>query len=123
MWIDIGAKNEKEALFKEVKPKTSGYWKVDYIHIDGNWTDAKNNLDWVQGGDGSLGDPYIIENVTIDCGGSDFGILIENSNDYFIIRNCTVYNSGDEWLNAGIKMDQVDNGQLINNNCSVVTFR
>ncbi len=102
-------------------PKNSGYWDesdVSFIYIDNNWSLAASNLDWVQGGDGSWGSPYIIENVTIDAGGSGNGILIENSNDYFIIRNCTVYNSGSGFWDAGIKLESVSNGILINNNFS-----
>ncbi len=108
------------------RPKKSGYWDendVSFIHIDNNWSDAASNLDWVQGGDGSWGSPYVIENITIDAGGSGSGILIENSNDYFIIRNCTVYNSGSGVWDAGIKLESVSNGILINNNFSNNNYR
>ena len=56
--------------------------------------------------------------MVIDAGGSVSGILIENSNVYFTIENCTAYNSGPGLYNAGIKLSNAINGQLINNDCS-----
>jgi len=100
-------------------PKSSGYWTPNFIHVDGNWS-ATTSYDWCSG-DGSWNNPYIIENVTINAFGSPTGcgILIENSiNDYFIIRNCTVFNSGTTILNAGIRMENTNNGILKNNTCS-----
>jgi len=97
-------------------PKSSAFWTMDYIHIDGNWSDTVNE-DWCSG-DGSWDNPYVIENVTIDASSSPTGsgIFINNSkNDYFIIRNVTVYNAGGD---AGIKLENTNNGSLTNNNCS-----
>ena len=91
-------------------PKNSGFWNVNFIHINGNWTTARTNLNWVQGGNGSWNDPYIIENVTIDALGSGCGILIENSSDYFIIRNCTISNGS-----IGIKIEKAKNAKITNN--------
>ncbi|MFX1477534.1 MAG: hypothetical protein ACFFCI_05340, partial [Promethearchaeota archaeon] len=76
-------------------PRSSGYWSVNFIHVDGNWSETVTVYDWCSG-DGSWRNPYTIENITIDASTSPTGsgILIENSkNDYFIIRNCTVYNA------------------------------
>jgi len=88
------------------------------IHIDNNWTDAKAAN--ICTGDGTYSHPYIIENFEID--GENFNkssILIENSDVYFIIRNCTVYNSGMGYgYDAGIRLNNATNGQLINNNCT-----
>jgi len=106
------------------KLKTSGGYFESFIHIDGsipdNWSDTTITYDWCSG-DGSWSNPYIIENVTIDATGSPTGsgIYIENSkNDHFIIRNCTAYNSGTDYYDAGIKLENTNNGTLINNNCS-----
>jgi len=100
-------------------PRKSGYWgpsEVSFIHIDNNWEFARDNLAWVQGGDGSWGNPFFIENVTIDAIGSPTGsgILIENSDVYFRIENCTVYNAGND-PNAGIRLIKVSNFELLNN--------
>ena len=101
-------------------PKKSGSWNnFSFIHIDGNWSTAAG-YEWCSG-DGSWGNPYIIENMTIDASTSPTGsgIVIDNSkNEYFIIRNCTVYNSGSVPGDAGIKLENTNNGTLINNNCS-----
>ena len=86
------------------------------VHIDNNWTDA-----WDVGictGNGTYFDPYIIEDLVINGGGSGSCILIENSDVYFRIENCTVYNSG-IYPNAGIRLANVSNSLLIENNCSL----
>ncbi len=86
------------------------------IHIDNNWTAAKSA--GIVTGNGTYSEPYITEDLVIDGGGSGSGILIENSNVYFRIENCTVYNSGRDYYDAGIKLSDVSNGKLINNNLS-----
>lgn len=89
------------------------------IHIDNNWTDAK--AAGIATGSGTYADPYVIEDYIIDGGNLSSCILIENSNVYFKIENCTVYNSAsgkNGSYDAGIKLGHVNNGQLINNNCS-----
>ena len=68
--------------------KTSESWS-NFTHIyilNNNWTDAES-LGWVSGS-GSAGDPFILENMTINAGGSGSGIIIENSSlNYFRINN------------------------------------
>ena len=104
----------------------SDYWDLTSSPIIINdtdptrkWVYTASSYDWCSGS-GSLSDPYIIENVTIDAGGTGSGILIENSRQHFIIRNCTIFNSGFDTLlwPAKIKMENVTNGILENNNCS-----
>ncbi len=85
------------------------------IHIDNNWTAAKAAE--ICTGNGIYSDPYVIEDLVIDGGGSGSCILIENSDVYFRIENCTVYNSGG-YLNAGIELSNVINSLIITNNCS-----
>ncbi len=100
-------------------PKKSGVYTESFIHIDDNWTGAIGK-GWFSG-DGSLVTPYVIENVTIDASTSPTGcgILITNSkNDYFAIRNCNVINAGSAWDDAGIKLEDTNNGTLTNNTCS-----
>ena len=86
------------------------------IHIVNNsgWVDFRNAGNCT--GSGDFPDPYLIEDLIIDGGGSGNCILIENSNIHFKIENCTVYNSG--YANAGIKLNNVTNGYLIKNNCT-----
>ena len=85
------------------------------IHIDNNWTAAK--AAGICTGEGTYSEPYVIEDLEIDGGGLGSCILIENSDVYFKIENCTLYNSGGS-PNAGIHLYNVDNGKLIDNNCS-----
>jgi len=95
----------------------SGYWVLPHtIHVDNNWSDTKNTYDWCSGS-GTIGSPYIIENVKIDAQNSGSCIYIANSNDYFIIQNCTLINSQAS-PNSAIRLDFVSNGKIIDNNCS-----
>jgi len=86
------------------------------IHIINNsgWVDFKNAGNCT--GNGNYSDPYVIEDLVIDGGGLGDCIYIENSNIYFRIENCTIYNSGFNW--AGIKLKSVSNGTLFNNTAS-----
>ncbi|MFX1499886.1 MAG: NosD domain-containing protein [Promethearchaeota archaeon] len=105
---------------KFIQPKSSGYWTKNFIHVDGNWSYTAGNYSWCSG-DGSWGNPYTIENVTINAVNTptDNGILIKNSkDDYFIIRNCTVFNSGSIVNHAAIRLENSNNGILKNNTCS-----
>ena len=106
---------------KESEPKPSDFWNFvgTTISIDNNWTATNTTYDWCNGA-GSINDPYIIENITIDAQGSRSGILIENTDDYFIIRNCTIHdvpswNFVTEGYDAGIKLYNTDNGRIYNN--------
>jgi len=101
-------------------PKQSAGYSESFIHVDGNWTLTESAYDWCYG-DGSWGNPYIIENVTIDASSSPTGsgIIIDNSkNDYFIIRNCTVNFAGNTISDAGIKLINTCNGTIFNNTVS-----
>ena len=121
--------NKQSLEFKEkdqVQINQSGFWDLtgNPIYIDDlatgvgahNWTWAETQP-WCSGS-GYWTDPYIIENVTINGQGSGSCIEIKNSDTYFIIQNCTVYNSGSVVWDAGVMLDNVDNGKIINNNCS-----
>lgn len=86
------------------------------IRINGNqgWLDFKNAGNCT--GQGIYSDPYIIKDLKIDGDGLRSCILIENSDVYFKIENCIVKNTG--IYDAGIYLYNVDNGLLLNNNCS-----
>ncbi|MFX1411115.1 MAG: NosD domain-containing protein [Promethearchaeota archaeon] len=89
----------------------------DTIYIDGNfgWFNFKNAGYCT--GLGTYSDPYVIEDLIIDGGGTESCIYIINSDVYFKIENCTLYNSGGA-PNAGIILYYVNNSLLVNNNCS-----
>ncbi len=97
----------------------SATWSLSTIHIDANWSLTEQTYNWCNGG-GTVENPYIIENVEIDAGGIGSGILVENSHDHFIIKNCEITNSaplGSTW-HSKIKLENVTNGILEGNNCS-----
>ena len=90
-------------------------WSCKY-----SWRKTCRENDWCSGS-GTLEDPYIIENVIIDGQNSGSCITIRNSRAYFIIRNCTLYNSGGRTFfnwGAGIKLVNCKNGWLFNNTCN-----
>jgi len=61
-------------------------------------------------GNGSIVNPYIIEDLVINAGGSpNFAIYIESTTAYFILRNCTASNS-----EQAITLDNVINGRIEN---------
>jgi parallel beta-helix repeat protein len=88
------------------------------INIYGNsgWFAAKGA--GICTGNGIYSDPYIIEDLVIDGGGSGSCISISNSYVYFRIKNCSLYNAGVDWGDGGIKLYQVDNGQITNNSAN-----
>ena len=99
---------------KDIVPKSSGSWNLvgTPININANWAAINASNEWCNGA-GTIGDPYIIENVTINAIGApdSTGIQIKNTVDYIIIRNCTILNAG----NIGINLDNASNGILTNN--------
>ncbi|MFX1346419.1 MAG: right-handed parallel beta-helix repeat-containing protein, partial [Promethearchaeota archaeon] len=98
--------------------KESGYWIVDHIEIDPNnplltWEVINQTYEWCTG-NGTIDDPFIIENVSIKAINYDTGISISGSKGiYFIIKNSQISNSS-----IGIKLDTSDDGAIINNTIS-----
>ncbi|MFW9818109.1 MAG: right-handed parallel beta-helix repeat-containing protein [Candidatus Thorarchaeota archaeon] len=99
------------------------------IHIKGNsgWVNFKNAGGCI--GNGTYSDPYIIEDLIIDGYWNYNCVLVENSNVYFKIENCTLrYGRSEGWWledGAGIYLINVINAQLINNsfysnNCGII---
>ncbi|MEM3341828.1 MAG: PKD domain-containing protein [Thermoplasmata archaeon] len=87
------------------------------INSDTQFTSANG----VVSGSGTESDPYIIEGWEINGNGGASCIWIENTNAYFIVRNCCVYgatNSGSPPYGAGIALNNVTNGTLENNKCN-----
>ncbi|HEC40104.1 hypothetical protein LCGC14_1201330 [marine sediment metagenome] len=94
--------------------RTADYWNIAPFTINGNsgWSTFNSTYDWING-NGTWNEPYVIENITVDCGWSGSGIEIVGSDVYFIIRNSTVYYSGISY--HGISLNSVNNGQIVNN--------
>jgi len=118
IWIP-GSANSEDSFPLAKSPIHIGY----KIHIDDdginalNWfRTAKLNL-WCTGS-GSYSNPYLIDGLEINGGGTESCILIENSDLYFTVQNCHVYNAGTGTNDAGIKLEKTFNGMISNNNCS-----
>lgn len=101
--------------------KKAGYWEIEPIFINDsdanyNWSKTANDYWWCHGL-GTWEQPYIIENVTIDGENGKINCIeIQNSDTYFIVRNCTLYNSSSSGADySGIYLDNVANGTITNN--------
>ena len=92
-------------------PKISAFNET--IFIDGNDMFAAKAISEGWSGDGSLNDPYIIENYTIRAI-SEHGIEIRNTNVHFIIRNVSITNGRSNYYH-GFYLYNVINGILKNN--------
>jgi len=112
---DLSSHNRNEINSENEDLKISAVSGKIHIINNSGWLDFRNAGYCT--GNGTYSEPYVIEDLIIDGGGSC--ILIENSNVYFTIQNCTLFNSGhSEWYIAGIRLNNVSNGKIINNNCS-----
>jgi parallel beta-helix repeat protein len=82
------------------------------INGDAQFTSANG----VVSGDGSPGNPYILENHSISVPWSRNGISITGTSKYFIIRNCFIYGT-DTTLSwgAGINLASANNGSVHHN--------
>ena len=85
-----------------------------------NWSKTAADNDWVSGS-GSWGDPYLIENVSIDSVFEGSGIYIVDSNVPFIIRNCTILSADSGPISfyegSGIILSNVSHASILNNKC------
>ena len=97
---------------RDLSIKVSGSWTIDHIFISSdNWSDT--SLPWIQVRSGTVEDPHLIENVTLDAGGVGNAIFISGCSDYFIINNCTIRNS--QLGYSGIRLGTVENAKIQNN--------
>jgi len=102
----------------KITPKSAGYWDLtgSPILIDGNWSDTQLAYPWCTGG-GNINNPYRIENVTIDGRQKSSCLTIKNTNEYFVIQNCTFFNTTTDWTtfeHAGVWLENADNGKILN---------
>ncbi|MEM4293974.1 MAG: NosD domain-containing protein, partial [Thermoplasmata archaeon] len=89
------------------------------IHINGD--DQFTPENGVKSGLGTQSEPYIIEGWNIDAQGDSYGIWIENTTAYFVIKDCNVWNAADGTnapYGAGIALNNVRNGRIENSVCS-----
>lgn len=83
---------------------------IDDTNPSKDWAFMASTYGWCSGS-GTWNDPYLISSVKIDGQGTGGCITIENSDVYFQIKNCYLYNSS----YAGISLVNVNNSMLIQN--------
>ena len=111
-FLGVSMTPTEETFYQNIKiPKTSAF--NESIFINGNNTFTAKAISEGWSGDGSLNDPYIIENYTIQAL-SEHGIEIRNTNLHFIIRNVSITNGRSNYYH-GIYLYNVTNGILENN--------
>lgn len=96
----------------EGKVRTSTSDPIIYVN---DWAQAI--IDEIATGHGTWSEPYVIEDLVIDGKKTTYCIQIENTDDYFEIRNCTLFNA-----TSGILLQGVKNGTLTNNICHNNTY-
>jgi len=83
------------------------WWGVhEPIYIYGN--DGFTVQNGVMSGSGSIDDPYIIEGWRIEAPRADYGIYIDHTTAYFVIRDCVI----ERGRTAGIYFNTVANGRV-----------
>lgn len=66
-------------------------------------------------GSGTPTEPYFIKDLVIDAGGTGSAILINNTNAWLIIQNCTLTNTGDQYWDAGVWLNNSRNVNITRN--------
>ncbi len=105
---------------EDVNIEDTDYTVREPIRIDGNDDFAAQVAAEGWPGDGSEGDPYVIEGYEIDGTGYGYGIYIGNTTVHFVVRNCYIHNvtvkDGTQEQNTGIYLYKVQNGRFEDNN-------
>jgi len=114
--------NDYNKDFDVFEPKSSSFWTFHSLIINesggGNytWQQASAFL-WCEGS-GAWNDPYVLENITINGQNSTSCITIADSDAYFIVQNCTLYNGTADLDKGALFLYNVSNGILFKNNIS-----
>ncbi len=88
------------------------------LYISGNTTFASQAEAWGWAGNGTAWNPYIIENYDIDASTAD-GIYIENTDAYFIIRNCTIHDGNHGIYFNNVQHTKIENCTIYNNHYGI----
>ncbi|KKL25432.1 hypothetical protein LCGC14_2405360 [marine sediment metagenome] len=90
---------------------------IDDLDPENNWETFILANPWCIG-TGEPGNPYIIYGVSIDANGSQYCVVIKNSNKLFQIDNGFFFNTSQYEISAGIYLSNVSNGYLLNSEFS-----
>ena len=110
-------------LTEEQDPvKESSYFSLEPFVIDNDTSNGAGDYTWAEAVNEPWctknGNTFIIESVVIDGNNATSCLTIQDSDEQFIIKNCTLYNSSAEEYSGGIFLNNTINGVLIQNNCS-----
>lgn len=92
------------------------------IYSNDDWENLANSKSWCNGS-GTMEDPYIIENISIDAQQEWVDcVYISNTDVHFIIKNCTFYDSAycyPSWclcgIRHGMRLINITNGKILSN--------
>ena len=111
-----GVLNNENADQQDLRDKIiQPSWENNLYHFVGNNWSAAVSAGWCSGS-GTESNPYIIEDLVIDCQDQYTGIEVENSSVYFIIQDCQIDNIGgsNSW-DKGIYLRNASNGIIRRN--------
>ena len=115
----LGGTNEDS--YPLAYPIIDGRFQRGPIRIDSNadFDQAHGVINW-NTGDGSPGNPWIIEKWDINGAGYGYCIYVGNTTEYFIIRNCYLHNADGVisfpfYSDSGIHLFNVQNAKIENN--------
>jgi parallel beta-helix repeat protein len=93
----------------------SKYSEKIFINGTSDWIEFRSSGNC--SGSGIYSDPYIIEDLIIDGQNEGNGICIVNSDLFFRIENCTIFNCGNNFYNydSGIQLSNVSNACIAQN--------
>ena len=106
---------------EDVDTEENDYIAQAPIRIDGNSNFAAQAAAEGWPGDGSEGNPYVIEGYEIDGTGYGYGIYVGNTTVHFVVRGCYVHNASGHLYgryyhrDAGIYLNNVQKGILEDN--------
>ena len=111
---------------EDVDNEGNNYIVRDPIRIDGNSDFAAQAAAEGWPGDGSEGDPYVIEGYEINGTGYGYGIYVGNTTVHFVVRGCYVHNASiavgelhsniyKYYADSGMNLYNVQNGRLESN--------
>jgi parallel beta-helix repeat protein len=117
-YTNIGGMWAPQDPYPLMLPTVNGRVQRPPIRIDSNADFTPVN--GVSGGDGSAGNPWIIENYDINGTGYGYCIYIGNTTDYFVVRDCYLHDSNGVtiwpfYYDTGITMYNASNGLLSGN--------
>jgi len=90
--------------------------KISNSTIEINGNGEMDAFFLTDGTNGSIINPYIIENSTIDADGSEICIKIMNTDRFLIIKNNTLHNTSKTPDSAGIYLQNCSNINIMENN-------